>query len=71
MLHSHRGWSVLITKPKAGAIDLGACLVHKSLTEKVKFDDFSFRGDGIWIEKLAMAAKGRVAKVSAPLFVHN
>lgn len=71
MLHSHRQWKLFTTRPKAGAIDLGCVLAHKEAVEKVRFDDHSFRGDGIWIEKLVRACRGRVAHVPLPLFVHN
>lgn len=71
MLHSHRNWAVMATRPKAGAIDLGSCLAHRSLVERVRFADLSFRGDGIWIEKLAKEARGKIGKVPLPLFVHN
>lgn len=70
MIHSHRMWQHFITMPKKGRIDLGSFLVHRSLVEKVPWTDFSFSGDGTYIEALVAAAK-RVRKLDATLFVHN
>ena len=70
MIHSHRLWQHFITTPKKGRIDLGSFLVHRSLVEKVPWTDFSFSGDGTYIEALVSAAK-RVRKLDATLFVHN
>lgn len=70
-VRSHKQWAVHTSKPKKGHLDLGAFLAHKSLVTKIKFDKFTFEGDGDYINRLVAAAKHKVAKVAAPLFVHN
>lgn len=71
MVRSHLMWKPFITRPKKGYLDLGGFLVHKSVVAKIKFDKFTFNGDGDYIDRLVQATKGRVAKVSATLFTHN
>lgn len=70
MVHSHRMWQHFVTTPKKGRIDLGSFLVHRSLVEKTPWTDFSFAGDGTYIEALVASAT-RVRKLDATLFVHN
>lgn len=71
MVHSHQQWKPMTTRPKRGQIDLGGFLAHKSLVERVRFDKFTFAGDGDYFERLLQAAKNRVEKVAATLFIHN
>lgn len=70
MIHSHRMWQHFVTMPKKSRIDLGSFMVHRSLVEKIPWTDFSFSGDGTYIEALVAAAKC-VRKLNATLFVHN
>lgn len=70
-VHSHKRWKPIDARPVRGKLDLGGFLVHESLAAKVKFDKFTFAGDADYFERLVKAARGRVAKVSATLFVHN
>lgn len=70
MVHSHRLWSHLSTKPKRGHIDLGAFLTRMTLAKATPWTDTSFKGDGHYIGALARAAK-RVVKVPGILYVHN
>lgn len=70
-VRSHKQWAVHNSRPKKGQLDLGAFLAHKSIVSKIKFDKLTFDGDGDYINRLVQAAKHRVAKVSAPLMVHN
>jgi hypothetical protein len=71
MVHSHKKWKPLITKPTRGAIDLGAFLARSDLVAKVKFDQTGFAADGDFVQRLVQAAKNRVEKVPATIFLHN
>lgn len=70
MIHSHKLWKPLNTLPQRGRLDLGGFLVRRSLVEATPWDDFSFSGDGKYINALVARAK-KTAKVAATLFVHN
>lgn len=69
-IHSHKLWKPLPGQLRRGHIDLGSFLLHYSLTEKVKFDKFTFAGDWDYINRLKQQTK-KVAHVQANLFVHN
>ncbi len=71
MVHSHKLWKPMQTRPQRGHLDLGGFLVRADLTRKVKFDKFTFSGDGDYIGRLVKSQKCRVVKVPATLFVHN
>lgn len=70
-VRSHKQWVTHASKPKRGQLDLGGFIAHKSIVEKVKFDRVGFDADGDYINRLVQAARGKVAKVPATLFVHN
>ena len=70
MVHSHRLWQPFVTTPKKGRIDLGCFMASRDLIAKVPWTDFSFSGDGVYIEALVASAK-RARKLDATLFVHN
>lgn len=70
MVHSHRSWRPVATRPQRGRLDLGAFLVRSWLCKKIMFDNFSFAGDGDYINRVVKAAKV-VRKVNATLMVHN
>lgn len=70
-VRSHTRWRVHGSRPKAGQLDLGGFLAHKAIVSKIKFDKFTFGGDGDYIDRLVQAAKGKTAKVAAALFTHN
>ncbi len=70
MVHSHTRWHFFPTKPKYKHLDLGGWLATASLVRATPWTDYSFSGDGAYINALVRKAK-RVAKVGACLFVHN
>jgi hypothetical protein len=70
-VRSHQMWMPFTTRAKKGHLDLGGFLAHKSIVSKIKFDKATFNADGDYIERLVQAARARVAKVSATLYVHN
>lgn len=70
MVRSHKMWKAFPTSIRRGHIDLGGFLVHRSLAEKIKFDNFTFIGDWDYIRRLTAAARN-VIKVPATLFTHN
>lgn len=70
MIHSHLKWRLLKTRPAYRHLDLGGFVARTGLIKSTPWKDFSFRGDGAYINALVKKAK-RVVKVSAALFVHN
>jgi hypothetical protein len=70
LVHSHKLWQPFTTEPRRGKLDLGSFLITASLAKQVQFDNFSFNGDGAYIDRLRVKAKG-IEKVSATLMVHN
>ncbi len=70
MVHSHKQWKALNTRPTYRHLDLGGFLVRAELARSTPWVDFSFKGDGTYINALAAKAK-RAVKVPALLFVHN
>lgn len=70
MVHSHKMWKPLKTAPRRGQLDLGGWLAKSTLCRKLKFDNFSFSGDGDYINRLRLSAQA-TQKVDATLFVHN
>lgn len=69
-VHSHKLWQPMTTEPRRGRIDLGCFLAAAGLVRQVRFDNFAFNGDGVYIERLRNRARG-VEKVNATLMVHN
>lgn len=70
MVHSHQLWKPVTTKPTRGKIDVGGFLVRRSLVEQTPWTDYTFSGDGRYVEALVRKCR-RVAKVPGCLFVHN
>lgn len=70
MVHSHQLWQFFPTKPRYKKLDLGGFLVRAELVRSTPWTDFSFRGDGSYINALVQKAR-KVVKVPACLFVHN
>lgn len=70
MVHSHKMWRPLATRPVRGHIDVGGFLARRSLVESTPWTDFSFNGDGAYVEALVRKAR-KVVKVPAVLYVHN
>lgn len=70
MVHSHRGWKPMTTTPRYRGLDMGGFIASKALIEKTPWTDYSFRGDGMYINALTANAR-KVIKVPATLFVHN
>ncbi len=70
-VHSHKLWKPMTCRPARGQLDLGGFLAHRSLAEKIKFDQVGFAADADYFERLHKAAKARVEKVASTLFVHN
>lgn len=70
LVHSHKMWKAMTTEPKRGKLDLGGWLAAATLCRQIRFDKFTFAGDGDYINRLRSSAKV-VQKVNANLFVHN
>lgn len=70
MVHSHKLWKLMQTKPSYKHLDLGDFLTTMDLVRATPWNDFSFRGDGTYINLLVSKAK-KVVKVPAVLFTHN
>ena len=70
MIHSHQQWRFFSTQPRKSKLDLGAWIADGDLVRSTPWTDFSFSGDGTFIEALVKKAKG-VVKVPSCLFVHN
>lgn len=70
MVHSHRLWRPLSTRPAKSHLDLGAWLARSELVRQVPFDRTGFAADGEYIDRLVKRAKG-ITKVNATLFTHN
>lgn len=65
-LHSYYGWNVLVEGQ-----DLGAWIARATLVRGIPWSGLEFSSDKDYIAALKAAAGDRVAKVEAPLFVHN
>ncbi len=70
MVHSHRAFSVISSKPERGSIDAGNWLVEAEIAKSTPWTDMGFAGDWTYFSALHRRAK-KTVKVSAPLFVHN
>ncbi len=70
MIHSHKLWKPFTTKPRYRHLDVGGFIARVSLVQRTPWTDFSFKGDGIYINGLAAASK-KTIKIDATLFVHN
>lgn len=80
MVHSHQQWKfyptqhrrfrLFPTRPKKGTLDLAAWIAEASLVKNTEWTDFSFDGDGTFIEALT-AKCAKVLHVPGCLFVHN
>lgn len=70
MVHSHRRWGVITAKPARGFIDVGNWLAAAPLAKSTPWTDTGFAGDWTYFQALQQKAR-QLAKVSAPLFVHN
>lgn len=70
MVHSHKMWRPMTTRPMYKHLDVGGFLVTKKLVAATPWVDFSFKGDGTYIDALVAKAR-KVVKVPATLFVHN
>jgi hypothetical protein len=70
MVHSHKTWKPMTTAPRYRHLDVGGFIVTQDLVRRTEWRDFSFKGDGTYINELVGRARG-VVKVPATLFVHN
>lgn len=70
MVHSHKMWKPMTTQARYKYLDLGGFLATAALIKKTPWTDFSFKGDGTYINALRQRAR-KVVKVDATLFVHN
>lgn len=70
MVHSHKMWQRFVTAPAAGRIDIGSFLARRKLVEQTSWNNFGFRGDGIYVEAI-MALKPNVVHIPHLLYVHN
>lgn len=70
MVHSHKQWRPFPTQPRYKKLDLGGFIAKKELVHRTPWTDFSFKGDGTYINALVANAK-KTHKVGATLFVHN
>ncbi len=71
MVHSHKQWKPMSCQPRYRFLDLGGLVVKTALARQVPFNRTNFAADGDWINRLAAKARGKIAKVTATLFVHN
>ena len=69
MIHSHQGWQLFSTEPRANLLDAGGWVCRKSFLPE-KWGDKSFNGDGVYINQI-MERNPRTVKVPGVLFVHN
>jgi glycosyltransferase involved in cell wall biosynthesis len=71
MIHSHQGWTPFATTPVPGGIDGGGWLCRADIVKGTPWpaDTAHEYADGIYAQ--ALAARAKVVKVSATLFVHN
>ena len=69
-VHSHRMWKPMTTQARNHFLDVGGFLASKELVLKTPWTDFSFKGDGTYINALVKNAR-KVVKIPATLFVHN
>ncbi len=70
MVHSHRQWQVIFSKPERGYVDAGNWIATMELARSVPWTDKGFAGD--WTYFNALQTKARtLAKVKGVLFVHN
>jgi hypothetical protein len=70
MVHSHKLWQPFKTEPRYKKLDMGGFVASRQLVELTPWTDFSFKGDGTFIDALQVRAR-KVVKVPATLFVHN
>lgn len=70
MVHSHKMWKPLQSDFRRGRLDLGGFMVRAAIARQVKFDNFSFAGDGDFINRIRAVAKN-IQRVPATLYVHN
>jgi hypothetical protein len=70
MVHSHRKWDTIDSKPQRGFIDAGNWLCDTKLAQDTPWTDMGFAGDWTYFSQLQKKAKG-IAKIGSYLFVHN
>lgn len=70
LVHSHRLWQPVCTRPEKGSLDLGAWIADAALVKATPWVDFGFAGDGTFIDHLVAKAE-KVVKVNHTLFVHS
>lgn len=69
MVHSHRDYSYLYTRPVIGEVDAGCWLAKAGIVKATPWRDKGFAGDGVFVMDIAQSHK--VGKVHSVLFVHN
>lgn len=70
LVHSHRHWDVIRSKPARGFVDAGNWIVSADLAKATPWTDMGFAGDWTYFQELHRKAK-RVVKVPGVFFVHN
>jgi hypothetical protein len=70
MVHSHKEWKPLETRPVRGRIDVGGWIAARVLVTNTPWTDMDFAGDATYIQALTGKARN-IRKVKAHLFVHN
>lgn len=70
MVHSHKLWKPFTTAPRYKHLDMGGFLAKRSLVERTPWTDYSFSGDGMFINALTANSR-KTVKVASTLFVHN
>ena len=68
-LHNELGYSVLVSNPEPGSIDMGAFMSSMNLVKTNSWDTYIDIADGLYAKKLA--SKTTPIKVPGVLFIHN
>ena len=66
----HKKWKVLPVRPRKGTLDLAAWIAEAPLVRATQWNDYTFDGDGTYIEDLLTKCP-RVEHVPGCLLVHN
>lgn len=70
MVHSHRLWKEVISKPERKFVDAGNWMATREVVESVDWDKTDFAADWDFVSRVK-EKYGEPAKVNHTLFVHN
>lgn len=70
-LMNYGGYKVMETRPTLNNIDLGCFVTRTEWVQKLRFEEKSYGGDGIFVERLFREYSVLYDKIEEALFTHN